>query len=106
DCASDKLFVDIWAVYLGGVDERHAEIERAVAGADGLGVIGSGSGISVGHAHGAQADSGDGQVTQFRVFHRVCSFVVPWRCSPRGWSVGADGMVTGRRPLGRGTQRL
>ena len=34
-----------------------AEVERAVDGADGLGVVGAGAGVGEGHAHRAQADA-------------------------------------------------
>ena len=57
DGPADEFLVDVRAVDLGGVDECHPEVEGAVDGADGFGVVASGAGVGEGHAHGAQADS-------------------------------------------------
>jgi hypothetical protein len=51
----DKLFVDIRPVDLRGIDEGHAEFERAVDGPDGLGVVAAGPGVSERHPHCTQA---------------------------------------------------
>ena len=57
--AADELLVGEGAVDLGGVDQRDAEVERAVDGADGLGVVGAGAGVGGGHAHAAETDAAD-----------------------------------------------
>ena len=42
-----EFLVDVGAVDLGGVDERDTEVECAVDGADGLGVVAAGAGVAV-----------------------------------------------------------
>ena len=67
--AADEFLVGVGAVDLGGVDEGDAQLQGAVDGAHGLVVVGAGAGVAVGHAHRAQADAGDVQVTQADVLH-------------------------------------
>jgi len=62
--AADEFFVGVRAVDLGGVEEGDAEVEDAVDGADGLGVVAAGAGVGEGHAHRSQADAGDVQIPQ------------------------------------------
>src|SRR4051794_21783119 len=84
DSPADELLVGVGPVDLRGVQEGHAQVERAVDGADGLGVVGSGAGVGERHAHAAQADAGDGQVTQVDGAHRGAS-------SREWWGGGAGG---------------
>ena len=69
--AADEFFVDERAVDLGGVDERHAEVESAVDRADRLGVVAAGAGVGGGHAHGAETDTGDLEISKLDVLHDV-----------------------------------
>ena len=66
---ADEFLVGVRAVDLGGVDQGDAEVERAVDGADGFGVVGAGAGVRERHAHGAEADPGDVQVSELDVLH-------------------------------------
>jgi hypothetical protein len=49
DGAADQLFVLMRAVDVSGVEEEDAEVERAVNGGDGFGVVESG--VELRHAH-------------------------------------------------------
>ena len=69
DGPADEFLVDVRAVDLGGVDEVDAEVERAVDGADGFGVVGAGAGVAVRHAHCAKADARYCQVAESCVLH-------------------------------------
>ena len=59
----EEFLVDVRAVYLGGVDQRHAQVDRAVDGADGFGVVAAGPSVGDGHSHRAKADAPDLQAT-------------------------------------------
>jgi hypothetical protein len=62
DRLADEFLAVERAVDLGGVDVGHAQVQRAVDGADRLGVIEApAAGVGPGHGHGAQADPGDVQ---------------------------------------------
>ena len=78
DGLSDELLVDEGSVDLGRVEQRHAEIEGAVDGPDGLGVILPGAGEGGGHAHGAEPDAADVQGSQAYVLHRCSSLHHGW----------------------------
>ena len=69
DRPSDKLLVGERPVDLGGVDERHPQVERSMDGADGLGIVTARPAVSVGHAHGTQTDAGHVQSSQVDVLH-------------------------------------
>ncbi len=69
DRPADEFFVDVRTVDLGGVDEVHAQVECAVDGPDRFVVVGSGAGVAVGHAHGAQSDAGDVQIAELGILH-------------------------------------
>ena len=69
DRPSDELLIRVGSVHLGGVDEGHAEVERPVDGADGLRVVRAGPGVGGGHAHGAETDTGDVEVSEADVLH-------------------------------------
>ena len=72
DGASDELLAVEGPVDLGGVDVGDAELEGAVDGADGLGVVErSAGGVGAGHGHGAEADAGDHEVTEVCVLHQT-----------------------------------
>ncbi|GGT57143.1 hypothetical protein GCM10010271_71090 [Streptomyces kurssanovii] len=59
---ADDFFAVEWAVDLGGVDVRDAEVEGPVDGADRLAVVEpSTGGVGAGHGYGAQADARDVQ---------------------------------------------
>ena len=74
DGASDELLAVEGSVDLGGVDVRDAELEGAVDGADGLGVVQRpAGGVGAGHGHGAEADAGDHEVTEVCVLHQSFS---------------------------------
>ena len=71
DGAADDLLAAERAVDLGGVDVGHAEIECAVDGADGLGVVQAAArGVGAGHGHGTQADPGNLQAPECGVLQR------------------------------------
>src|SRR3954468_4010320 len=95
DGPADELLVGVRPVDLGGVQQGHAEIERAVDGADGLGVVGAGAGVGEGHAHAAQADAGDGQVAQLNGAHRRASSQEWWRAVLVEALIGAQWARTG-----------
>ena len=65
----DQFFIGVRPVDLGGVDESDPQVERAVNRADRFGVVGARPGVSEGHAHGAQADPRDVEVTQLHMLH-------------------------------------
>jgi hypothetical protein len=71
DRLPDDLLAVERAVDLCGVDVGDAEVECAVDGADGFGVVeGAAGGVGAGHGHGAQADPGDRQVPECGVLQR------------------------------------
>src|SRR4051812_7479451 len=79
DGFADQFFVFEWAIHIGGVQQGHSEVERAVNGSDRLAVIAGA--VKFGHAHATKAQSGDAQpaVSQFTYFHNgVCSLSC-WR---------------------------
>ena len=55
--ASEELFVRERPVHLGRVEERHAELERAVDRGDRLALVGRAVGLA--HPHAAEAEGGD-----------------------------------------------
>ena len=59
DRAADELLVRVRAVDVGRVEQRHAELERAVDGGDRLFVVARA--VELGHAHAAEAERGDRQ---------------------------------------------
>ena len=73
DGFADELLVGEGAIDLRGVDQRHAEIERAMNGADGLGVVGTRSGVRGRHPHRAETDTGDIERPEVDVLHRYFS---------------------------------
>ena len=60
DAAADQHLVVAGAVDVGGVDERHAEVERAVDGRDRL--VPVGGAVPLAHPHAAQALCGHGEL--------------------------------------------
>ncbi len=52
DRAADEHLVRVRPVHVGGVEHRHAEIERVVDGRDRLGVVGGA--VELRHAHAAE----------------------------------------------------
>ena len=72
DRLADELLAVERAVDLGGVDVGDAQVQRAVDGADRLGVVEApAAGVGAGHGHGAQADPGDVQPAERDVLHQV-----------------------------------
>ena len=69
ECPADEFLIDVRTVDLGGVDEVHAQIERAVDGPDRFGVVASGAGERERHAHGAEANPPHVQVSKFCSLH-------------------------------------
>jgi hypothetical protein len=67
----DQFLVPERTVDLGRVDERDAQLDRPMDGADRLGVIQVVRAVGPGHGHCAKADPGDVQVSQLDVLHRV-----------------------------------
>src|SRR5205823_5609147 len=53
----DELLVGVRPVHVGGVEERDAEIERAVDRRNRLGLVGRA--VELAHAHAAEPDRGD-----------------------------------------------
>ena len=70
DRPADQLLVGERAVDVGGVEERDAELERAVDRRDRLVVVARA--VELGHAHAAEADGRDGRVPGFRAFESSC----------------------------------
>ena len=100
DGPADEFLVGERPVDLGGVDQRHPQIERTVDGADGLVVVRAGSGVGGGHAHGAEADSGNRQTAQIDVLHDFCSLFVHRRRTSEGavvFGIGDVGSPIGLR---------
>jgi len=54
---ADENFIVTVAVYVGGIEKGHAEIERAMDGSDRFGILTSA--IEFGHAHATEAERGD-----------------------------------------------
>ena len=59
DGLADQLLVGERAVHVGGVEERHADVEGALDGLGRLGLVGGP--VELAHAHAAQPDGRDGQ---------------------------------------------
>jgi hypothetical protein len=76
DRPTHQLLIGERAVDLGGVDERDAQVERPMDGADGLGIVAARPGVSAGHPHGTQTDATDIQGPQIYVLHRCSPFPV------------------------------
>jgi hypothetical protein len=66
---ANELLIRVGAIDLGRVDEGDSELQRAVNGSDGLGVIATRARVGSGHAHGAKADAADIESAEFDVFH-------------------------------------
>src|ERR1700722_4004969 len=66
---AEEFLVGVGAVDLCGVDERDAQVDRTVDGADRLGVVAAGAGVGEGHAHRAQADPADIQAAELYMLH-------------------------------------
>jgi hypothetical protein len=62
DAAADQDLIVAGAVDVGGVDERHAKIERAINGRDRL--VPVGDAVILAHPHAAQALSGHGELAK------------------------------------------
>jgi hypothetical protein len=76
DGSPDEFLVGVRPVDLGGVDERHTEVERAMDRADGLGIVATRPGIAERHPHRTQTDAGHVQVSEIDVLHRYSNAVV------------------------------
>ena len=59
DRLADEAFVGVRPVDVGGVEQGHTEVDRAMDGGDGSGTIGGA--IELRHAHAAEAEGGDGK---------------------------------------------
>jgi hypothetical protein len=93
----DELLVGEGAVDLGGVDERDAQLDRPVDGADRLGVVQVRRAVGPGHGHGAKADPGDVQVPQLDVLHPFPGLT----CDRPEFAPGARLLQMCSSPLGR-----
>jgi transcriptional regulator with XRE-family HTH domain len=71
ECAADQLFVGKRAVDLGRVDERDAQVDRPVDGADGFGLVG----IRRQHSHTAKANATDVEGAKRYVLHNLPSLL-------------------------------
>jgi len=69
DRPSHQLLVGVRPVDLGRVDQRDAQLEGAVDGANRLRVIAAGAGVEGRHAHRAQPDARDVEVGERDVLH-------------------------------------
>ena len=95
DRLADQLLVGERAVHVGGVEEGHAEVERAVDGGEAGRLVGAA--VELRHAHAAEAERGD---VERRRWCRACAFWIvmpplkrlecapgqgrrPWRCRCR-----------------------
>ena len=80
DGRADQFLAVERAVDLGGVDVGDAQVQRAVDGADRLGVVeASADGVEAGHGHGAESDAGDVQTAERNVLHAGSSLSLLWR---------------------------
>jgi hypothetical protein len=70
DAPADQDLVVARAVDVGGVDERHAQVERAIDGGDRL--IPVGGAVPLAHPHAAQPLGGHGEIAEFGSAH-VCT---------------------------------
>ena len=60
--AREQLLVRVGPVHLGRVEERHAELDGAVDGGDGLALIALlGGAVGLAHPHQAEPEGGDGE---------------------------------------------
>ena len=75
DGTANKFLVDVRPVGLGGVDERNAQVEGAVDGADRLVVVEVRGPVEAGHRHRAEADPTDIQGSEGGVPHDSVPFV-------------------------------
>src|ERR1017187_10594489 len=75
ESSAHEAFIGPRPVHVGGVDERHAEIERAMDRGDGLRVIGRA--VCIRHSHAAESLCGDDQSlsqnTSLHITHRTPS---------------------------------
>ena len=105
DGRADDLLAVERAVDLGGVDVGDAEVERAVDGADRLGVVErSAAGVGAGHGHGAQADAGDIEVCEVCGLHDDAPWGEVQDCHATrraGGEEGAAGPCTSSPPQDR-----
>ncbi len=71
DGLADQDLVGVRAVHVGGVQQAHAALQRAVDHGDGFGVVAAAA-VEGAHAHAAQALGGDGRAlaAQHAGFHR------------------------------------
>ena len=69
DAPADQDLVVARAVDVGGVDERHAQVERAIDGDDRL--VPVGGAVPLAHPHAAQSLGGHGEIAEFGGAH-VC----------------------------------
>ena len=56
---ADELFVQVWPVYLGGVEERHAQIGGGAEHGDHVVAAPWVGSVALRHPHAAQSDRGD-----------------------------------------------
>ena len=93
---AEQLLVRVRAVDLGGVEERAAELERAVDRRDRLRLVGGA--VEGAHAHAAEADGADGEVAEGAVAHAR-------HATPRSARTAAAGCRPRRAPCRRGAGR-
>src|SRR6266404_4977862 len=69
DSAPEQLFVRVRPVDVGRVEERNAELERALNGGERFFIVASA--IKVGHAHATESDCGNDwtAAAEFALFH-------------------------------------
>ncbi|GAB4927973.1 hypothetical protein MAHJHV47_24990 [Mycobacterium avium subsp. hominissuis] len=64
-----QFLVDVGAVHLGGVNQRHTQLDGAVHGADRFGVVGAGAGVGHRHSHRPQAQPAHLQSAELSLLH-------------------------------------
>ena len=67
--AGEEFFVDVGTVDLGGVDQGDAEVDSAMDGADGFGVVEARADVGHRHAHSAEAESSNFEIREVSLFH-------------------------------------
>jgi len=94
DRPADQALVGEGPVHVGRVEERAAPVERPVDHRHRLGVVGGA--VELGHAHAAEADGGDGEVSKGSLLHHL--FL------PRPAGLVIRSTAIGRRRQFRGTE--
>src|SRR5262249_2339996 len=64
---TEELLVGERAVHVRGVEQGHAELDGAVKGGDGLGLVARA--VELAHAHAAEAEGGDLEGTELARVH-------------------------------------